>query len=97
MTAPQEDFHPDALAFAFGFEMATRIVSSDGTLGADEQAFLDRHFPAATFAKHGFRDPQGQPTQRWHDALGEAGYHEEAQRHYRALLAEARNSKFGSK
>ncbi len=69
---PQEDFHPDALAFAFGFEMATRIVSSGGTLGDDEKAFLARHFPAEAFVKHGFRDAEGQLTKRWHDALGEA-------------------------
>jgi len=65
-------YSPDALAFTFGYEMAKRIVSDDGTIGADEQAFLDRHFPPDAFLKHGFRDEIGQLTQRWHDALGES-------------------------
>jgi len=70
MSAPP--YSADALAFAFGYEMATRIVSADGTIGAAERAFLDRHFPPASFREHGFRDEVGQLTQRWHDALGEA-------------------------
>lgn len=69
---PHDDFPPDALAFAFGYEMATRIVSDDGAVGPSEQAFLDRHFPPAAFQAHGFHDASGHVTQRWHDALGEA-------------------------
>ncbi len=69
---PDQTFTADALAFAFGFEMATRIVADDGTIGPIERAFLDRHFTPEAFRSHGFRDDVGQLTQRWHDALGEA-------------------------
>lgn len=62
----------ESLRFAFGYQMARRIVTADGAIGPAEQAFLDRHFPASDFVAYGFRDAHGVPTERWDEALGDA-------------------------
>lgn len=66
-----EDFHLGELKLAFSYHIVNQILGADGKVVPAEARFFKRVFPQALMEQSRFVE-EGQFTQRWHDACGEA-------------------------
>ena len=67
-----DDFDLVQLELAFSYHIVTQIMDADGTLTPAEMRFIEERFPADVLQASGFVGPDGEFTQRWHNACGEA-------------------------
>ena len=65
-------FDDEDLELAFQLHVAGLLAEADLVTSVPEQEFLASHFPDALLVQHGFVDPSGARTQRFHDAAVEA-------------------------
>lgn len=62
----------DDLKLAFAWHVAREIMDADLEVAEGEVQWLAKHFPADALSTAGFTDASGDPTERYHSALGQA-------------------------